>query len=206
MFENAVTVSNATISGLQINTAGTYLASDLTALKAWYSADASFNAGSDILLSTKDAALDAGLQIFPGWVNQVISSGTSGYIFITADVACGVTGRTINVSAVTPSDVSFVIGVPTGSTFAGGVQTIDYATPVNLTAYAAAGIGQSVLTWSAPSGCYSQVMIVVKAGVSVTGTPTGDSSAYSGNNLFGSGTPFRRRLCGLPGAPLHPRL
>ena len=191
-FQNDVTISNATISVLPINTSGVYSSSDLTNLKAWYSADNIFSAGSDILLSTKTTSLGTGTQVFPGWTNRTIISGSTGYIFITADVPCSATaGATISVNAVTPSDVSFLSGSVTGSTTAGGEQTILQATPVNSTGLTGTnGDMSSVLTWSTPSGCFDQVMIVAKEASSVSGTPTGDGSAYTANLAFGSGTGF----------------
>ena len=97
-------------------------------------------------------------------------------------------GNTISVNAVTPSDVSFLTGVPTGSTSAGDAQTVTLAAAADVTAPSASiGNGQSILTWTAPTGCYNQVMIVVKAASSVTGIPTGDGSAYTGNLVFGTG-------------------
>ena len=192
MFQNDVTVSNTTISGLQITTAGTYAASDLTNLKAWYSSDNIFSPVSDVLLSTKTLSLGAGLQVFPSWTNQTINSGSTGYIFITADFPCNATaGNTINVNSVVPADVLFPGSIISGTTFPGGTQTVQLATPSNLITYSASiAEASSVLTWTAPTGCYSQVMAVVKEASSITGTPSGDGSAYTGNLTFGNGTGF----------------
>jgi MBG domain (YGX type)/Ig-like domain CHU_C associated len=191
-FENAVTVNNATISGLQITTSGSYSATDLTNLKAWYSADNTFNESLDLLLSTITSPSVAGLQIFPSWTNQVIANGTTGYIFITADLPCAAAAlNSIIVNAVTTADVTFLAGNKSGSTSAGGAQTIQLATPVDVTGPAASvADAQSNLSWTAPTGCYSQVMIVVKASSSITVTPTGDGSAYTGSLTFGSGDTF----------------
>jgi hypothetical protein len=191
-FDNAVTLTNATISGLQITTAGTYAAADLTNLKAWYSASSTFNAGTATLLSTKTIALGAGTQVFQSWTNQVINSGSTGYIFITADIPCSATaGNTISVNAVTTADVTFVTGNKSGTTSAGGAQTIQNATPVNVTGpVASVGQAHSDLSWTNPASCYDEIMIVARASSSVTGTPAGDGSAYSASLAFGSGTAF----------------
>ncbi|MCX6237685.1 MAG: autotransporter-associated beta strand repeat-containing protein, partial [Bacteroidia bacterium] len=55
-----------------------------------------------------------------------------------------------------------------------------------------AGVGDatSTLSWTNPSSCYDEIMIVAKAGSSVSGTPSGDGTAYSANLAYGSGTAF----------------
>ncbi|MBK7710027.1 MAG: hypothetical protein IPJ37_02930 [Bacteroidales bacterium] len=191
-FQNDVTVSDATITGLTITTSGTYASTDLINLKAWYSADNTFDAGTDVVLSTKTTSLGQGTHLFPGWTNQTISSGSTGYIFITAEVPCATTGgNTIVVNAVLPTEIAFLAGSASGSTSAGGTQTIELLTPADATALAASVLeASSVISWTAPAGCYSQVMIVVKDGSSVTATPSGDGSAYTANLAFGIGTGF----------------
>ncbi len=192
-FDLAVTTANATLSGLQITTAGSYVAADLTNIKAWYSADATFSSGSDILLSTKSTSLDAGVQVFPSWTNQIINNGTTGYIFITTDIPCvATTGNTINVNAITTSDITFISGNKTGSAFTGGTQTVITASPVNVTIPTGTPDNmQMTLNWAAPSGCYDEIMIVAKANSSITGTPSGDGNSYTANLVFGtSGTQF----------------
>ena len=97
-FDLAVTTANATLTGVTINTSGTYAASDLSNLKCWYSADNSFSSSTDALLSTKSSSLGSGSHVFPGFTNQIIASGNTGYIFITADVSFGSTvGNAIDV-------------------------------------------------------------------------------------------------------------
>lgn len=49
---------------------------------------------------------------------------------------------------------------------------------------------QVALSWVNPSACYDEIMIVAKQGSAVTGTPSGDGSAYSANLSFGSGSSF----------------
>ncbi|MBL7906389.1 MAG: T9SS type A sorting domain-containing protein [Bacteroidales bacterium] len=52
------------------------------------------------------------------------------------------------------------------------------------------GNAQSVLTWTNPSSCYDEIIIVAKEGSAVTSTPTGDGTAYAANLAFGVGTAF----------------
>jgi autotransporter-associated beta strand protein len=194
IYNFGITVSNkkATITGLQVTTGGTYSASDLSNLKAWFSTDNIFDPALDPLLSTKSTSLGPGTQIFPSWINQDIASGTTGYIFLTADVACeNAPANTVFVNAVTTSDVSFFEGNKSGSTLAGGTQTILLSTPVNATNFSASQeSAQSALIWTNPAGCYDELMIVGKSGSAVTMVPTGDGSAYTASLSFGAGTGF----------------
>ena len=62
--------------------------------------------------------------------------------------------------------------------------------PVNVSAHSVVGCnGNAAVTWT-NSSCYDEVVIVAKAGSSVTGTPSGDGTSYTGNLAFGSGTAF----------------
>lgn len=192
-FDLAVTTASATLSGVTVTTAGTYTASDLTNLKCWYSADATFNAGSDVLLSTKTTSLGAGPQVFPTFTNQVINSGSTGYIFITTDVPCGATtSNTISVNAITTADITFLNGNKSGTAFAGGAQTFVAPTLNNVTGLAATnGNTVSSVSWTNPTGCFDEIMIVASASLANTGgTPTGDGTAYTANLAYGSGTAF----------------
>ncbi|MBA4303879.1 MAG: hypothetical protein C0424_06610 [Sphingobacteriaceae bacterium] len=187
-FDLAVTVANATLNGLTINTAGTYVAADLTNLKAWYSTDATFNAGSDVLLSTKNTGLAPGSQVFPSFASQVISNGSTGYIFITADLPLTATaGSTLSVDAVSTADISFVTGNKSGTANASGTKTIIACTPTNVTSLnLTAGNGQIAVSWVNPV-CFDEMLIVAKPSSSVAGTPSGDGSAYTANLAFGTG-------------------
>ena len=131
-YDMAVTTSNATLSGLTVTTAGTYAASDLTNLKCWYQTSSTFNAGTATLLSTKTTSLSSGSQVFPSFTSQAITSGSTGYIFVTADIASGATnGNTINIGTTAFSNITFSSGTKTGTdpVPAGGAQTITVATP-----------------------------------------------------------------------------
>ncbi|MFB9090022.1 GEVED domain-containing protein, partial [Flavobacterium paronense] len=193
-FAISPTVADATLTGLTVTTAGTYVAADLTNLKAWYqtSAQGSTFTGTGTLLSTKTLTLGAGSQVFPTFASQTITNGATGYIFITADVPCtAIATNTIAVSAVTGSNTTFALGTATGTPAAGNTQTISAATLSNVTSVSAASTSNvsATIAWTAPS-CYDQVLIVGRAGSANDGTPTGDGSAYTGSLVFGSGTPL----------------
>ncbi len=187
-FDLAVTTATATLTDVTVNTAGSYTAADLYNLKLWYSADASFDAGTDMLLSTVSSSLDPGAHTFSSF-SQNIASGASGYFFVTADMPCAaVTGNTISVNAVSTSDLTFSSGNKTGSAFAGGTKTIIDNVPNDVPSKSASiGNGQSTITWGTPSGCYDEIMVVAATATN-TGVPTGDGTAYSFDLNYGAGT------------------
>ncbi|MCX6158127.1 MAG: T9SS type A sorting domain-containing protein [Ignavibacteriae bacterium] len=179
-FDLAVTTADAVLSGLQITTAGTYSATDLTNLKAWYSADNTFSSGTDVLLSTKTTSLGTGTQVFPSFTTQTITVGTAGYIFITTDIPCGANGNTIYVSAVTTSDITFLAANKTGTAYDGGTQTFTYTVPNNASSFAASNENlKSTLTWAALTGCYNDIMIVASATAFTSAVPSGNSYVFN---------------------------
>ena len=190
-FDLAVTTANATLTGVTINTSGTYAASDLSNLKCWYSADNSFSSSTDALLSTKSSSLGSGSHVFPGFTNQIIASGNTGYIFITADVSFGSTvGNAIAISAVDTGNLTFSSGTKSGSTNASGSKTIVACTPTNATSLVlTAGSTQLTVSWANPS-CVDEVMIVAKPTSTIGASPNGDGTAYTANLAFGTGTTF----------------
>lgn len=187
-FDLAVTTAAATLNGVTITTAGTYVASDLTNIKCWYSADATFNSNTDELLATKTTSLGAGSHAFPSFTTKTISSGTTGYIFITVDLPFTATANNaISVNAITTADISFVSGNKTGTANASGTKTIIECTPTNVTGLATTtGNGTLTISWTNPS-CSDEIMIVAKPTSSVSATPSGDGSVYTANLAFGTG-------------------
>ena len=125
----AVTVANATLTGVSFTSAGTYSASDIAKFQVWYSADNSLATTGDNVQLGSDitTSLGAGAHSVSS-LSQTINSGSTGYIFITTDVAVAPTGgNTINVSALATTDFTFSSGDKTGSTTAGGAQTLQAA-------------------------------------------------------------------------------
>jgi hypothetical protein len=189
-----VSVTGANLNAATFTTAGTYLASDLTNLKLWYSTSPTFATGTSTLLNTKTSGLGAGNQVF-GAGGQGFASGVTAYLFVTADLNCTSTlTNTIAINAISsPSNFVFASGTPTGSGFtAGGTQTIiaGVSAPANATVPVASGSGVTGIvnvSWTAPLGCYDEVMIVAATATN-TGVPTGNGSAYAPNATFGSGT------------------
>ncbi len=188
-FDLAITTATPSLTGVTINTStGSNVSGDLTNLKCWYQTSTTFNAGTATLLSTKTTSLAAGSQVFPTFSSQSLTTGSTYYIFITADVPLTATpNNTIIVSAITTSDLTFATGNKTGTANASGTKTIIDCTPADVTSAAASSASSSsVLTWANPA-CYDEILIVA-ALASNTGTPTGNGSAYTGNLAYGSGT------------------
>jgi hypothetical protein len=127
----AVTVAGTNLTGLNVTTAGTYISADITNLKVRYSTDAILDVG-DATLSTFTTPGAAGTKTFPSFSSQAISSGTTGYIFITADVAVGATvGNTINIASNAFSNFTFSSGTKTGTdpVAAAGIKTFSSLVP-----------------------------------------------------------------------------
>jgi hypothetical protein len=206
-FDLAVTTADATLNGVTINTAGTYAVADITNFKCWYSSDATFSPGTDVLLSTLAPVTTAGAQVFPSFTQSILN-GASGYFFITADLPCAaILGNTVSVNAITTADLSFVSGNKTGTAFAGGLQTISAGTIFNITG-AAASVGNTLssVSWISPTGCYDEVMIVAAAAVPNSGTPIGDGTAYTASLSFGSGTALGNGFVVYKGASSSPQI
>jgi hypothetical protein len=130
-----VTTANASLTGMTCTTAGTYAAADITNLKVRYSADATLD-GADATLSTYTNPGAAGGKTFPSFNTRTINAGSTGYIFITADIAAGAThNNTISVDAITTTNLTFASGNKSGSTTAGGAQTFKDVTNPTVTTY-----------------------------------------------------------------------
>lgn len=179
----AVTNAATTLNAIQFTTSGTYQAADLTNLKLWYHTDPSFTNGTPVLLSTKTTSLGTGTISFTG-LTQSFDVGTN-YIFLTADISCGSTvNNTIEVNAMSTSDVTLSAGTKTGSGFtSGGLLAVIAATPNDITSLVPTPANlQTTLNWVVPVGCYDQVMVVAKPLSSIAATPSGDGSAYTANS------------------------
>jgi len=190
-FDLSVNTFDAILTEFDFTTSGTYVASNITNFKAWYSSDATFNTGSDTQLDNLTSSLDVGTHTFTGF-NQTIANGNTGYIFITADLPCGATdGNTIQVSAITTADLTFTSGNKSGTAYTGGTKTITSAMPNNVTALSTANCenGGVDLSWTAAAGCSDNVIVVASPTV-LTTAPSGTGISYTANPIYGSGTAY----------------
>jgi hypothetical protein len=185
----SVTTGTTTLTGVNVTTAGTYVSADLTNLKCYYSTNATFSTGTSTLLSTLTTPGIAGAKTFPSFTNQSIPV-TTAYLYITADVPCAATtGNTLSINAMVTADVTFANGTKSGTASAGGTQTIADGTPVDATSPGtSAGNGQLTISWTAPAGCYDEVMVVATDGASVTTVPAGNGSLYTASTVYNDGT------------------
>jgi hypothetical protein len=164
-FQVSPTVTTNLQGIANVVTAGTYISADVLNLKVRYSADNVLDI-TDVTLSTLATPGVAGTKTFPAFTTQSIIGGTTGYIFITADIsATAIIGNTISLNAVTTANLIFSLGIKTGSTTNGGTQTIAPSAP-NLPATFTRGCSSNttqVLNWSAPlTGPFDGYMIVAR--------------------------------------------
>jgi hypothetical protein len=160
-------------------------------LKVRYSTDATLDAG-DALVSTKTTGLGAGTHVFPSFTNQVTNAGSTGYVFVTADIAFSATaGNTINIGTTSFSNIDFTVGTKTGTNpvAAGGTKTIVNCTTPSVVSRlsGSSGYNECDLGWTI-GACYDEMMVVASIGTSISFTPIGDGSAYTANTAFGLGT------------------
>ncbi|HLO58912.1 MAG TPA: PKD-like domain-containing protein [Bacteroidales bacterium] len=130
-FATAIASSEALLTKVDFTTAGTYAATDLGRFQLWYSATNNFTSavqiGADI-----SSTLGTGSHSFTG-LNQTVATGTTGYFWVTADISnTAVSGRTIIVNAITPSDLTYELANVSGSTTSGGTQLIQPTANITL--------------------------------------------------------------------------
>lgn len=197
-FDLSVSTANATLTDVSFTTSGSYAASNITNFKLYYSADATFNAGTDTLLDNITATLGPGTHTFTGF-SQLISNGSTGYLFITTDIPCTSTnGNTIQVSALLTTDLTFVsAGSVTGTAYDSDTHTIQTATPSNVTGLSTSLCENNTTTvdWTLPSDCYDNILVFATDSSFSTATPTGNGGAYTASTTFGAGTAFDGGFC-----------
>ena len=196
-FDLSVTTSNALLSGVNINTNGTYLASDFAKFTLWFSTDAIFDMTSDVLLENITTSLGLGTHTFSNF-SQLINNGNTGYFFITADAFCGANpGNTIAINTITTSDLTFSSGNKTGIAYSSDLHTIQAATPSNVTLLTSTVCENNATTisWTNPTDCYDTILVFATDSSFSVSTPSGNGNAYTANNNFGLGTIFDGGFC-----------
>ncbi len=174
-----VDISNATayLTGITVNTAGTYQASDLTNLKFWINGINTLTGATQ--LGTSQAAVASGGLISVSGLTTTIPSGSNRYIIVTASIAGNaVVGRTIRIATTSFSNIQFASGTKnlTDPVPASNNQTITQLDPTIAisTAHPAAGnVGQNTT---------NQIIGSIKLDVTVTSaTLTGVDVTMGGN-------------------------
>jgi hypothetical protein len=127
----AVTLNGTELNSLTVTTGGNYQTGDLTAssFKLWYNTSNTFGTAAQI--GTSQAIVASGNNVTFSGLTQSISSGTTGYVWVTVDVSSGATaGRTINITSTAFSNIVFSAGTLTGTdpAAASGAQTFAQVT------------------------------------------------------------------------------
>jgi hypothetical protein len=122
-FTTIISITNRTINSVSFTTTGTYVATDVVNFKLWYNTVNSLVSAAQ-LGTTITTGLGTGTHTFSG-LAQTTNAGNTGYFWITADMAAGaVSGHTLTVNALTSANLTYSSGTVTGSTYAGGIQTV----------------------------------------------------------------------------------
>jgi hypothetical protein len=107
-YDLSVSVRNTTPTGLTVPMSGTYNVSsdfDPGAFKLWQSVDDQFDALADQLLASEDAVSSGADLIFTGFSANQITAGSTGYFFVTFDVAAGAEkGNTVIAGEITSTN------------------------------------------------------------------------------------------------------
>lgn len=191
-FNLSVTSSDAIFTAFDFTTSGTYAASNITNFKAWYSSDATFNSATDIQLGNQlSSSLGSGSHTFNGF-NRNISSGTTAYIFITADIPCDATdGNNLMINAISTSDLTFNSGNKSGNASDGGLQTFVTVPPNDVSNLSSSNCRNegSTISWNTATGCVDNYLVVASLS-SLTTTPSGNGISYTANSIYGIGTAY----------------
>ncbi len=181
-FTTAVTTADATLSSLTFTSAGTYAAIDVINFKLWYNTSNDFTTalqvGSPII-----GSLGTGSHTFNG-INLTTGSGTTGYFWITTDIAPFPTNnRTIRINAITTGDLSYsTIVFPSGTTLNAGDQTIRTGSGILLTSNYPAVSANSLLQGSTGQRVFKFSTIAISA-VTLTGVTFTTSGTYTASDI-----------------------
>ncbi len=189
-FQLDVTTASATLNGISVTTAGTYTAADIATngFKFWINSNNNLTGATQ--LGSAQAAVGSGNAVAVSGLSQSISSGTTRYILLTADISLGATeSNTIRIGTTSFANITFASGNKTGTdpVDASNDMTIIACTPTNVTGLGLTpGNAQIAVSWTNPA-CYDELMIVAKPTSTIGASPSGDGSAYTDNLVFGTG-------------------
>lgn len=176
-----VTDGNALLTGVTVQTAGSYAATDFTSFRLVLSTDGTYDV-TDPVLSTISTSTGSGQTLAFTGLGQNIPIGTR-YLFVVASVSgCASVGNTINITSTSLASITYSnpASVKNGTPSAGTTVTTDAGTLDNVSSPAAVGGQPTVqLSWTNPA-CVSQIVIVAHTS-SITGTPSG---TYFGNTNY----------------------
>jgi hypothetical protein len=182
-----VTDGNALLTGVTVQTAGSYASTDFTSFRLVLSTDGSYDV-TDPVLSTISTSTGSGQTLAFTGLGQNIPIGTR-YLFVVASVSgCASVGNTINITSTSLTNITYSnpASVKNGTPSAGTTVTTDAGTLDNVSSPAAVSGQPTVqLSWINPA-CVSQIVIVAHTS-SITGTPSG---TYFGNTNYAAAPGF----------------
>ncbi len=194
----AVTNNSTDFNSITLTTGGTYQTTDITAnsLKLWI--NTVNNLGTATLIGSGSAPVSGG-SITYNSLNHLINSGTTAYVWLTADIEAGaVIGRTINITSTAFTNILFSAGTKTGTDPAaeGGTQTFS-ALPMLTELVVPQYMGSK--TASGTNNARTPVAFCLKIDNLIPGTAydikvqigltTDDAAIYGAGNLW-NGTAF----------------
>jgi hypothetical protein len=172
-FSLAITNCTANLTNVGFTTTGTYVQADISKYQLWYSSTNSLSGATQVGTDLSSSGA-AGARTFSAFTTPTLSSGTTYYFWITADIASSVTNdHTIAVNAIATTDLTST-STKAGSSSAGGTQTLKSApaTPGAITSNSpqCAGTGITFTKGSCTEGTCYWVS-------SASGTETSNSAA-----------------------------
>lgn len=173
---------NALLTGVTVQTAGSYSASDFTSFKLVLSTNSTYEV-TDPVLSTISSSTGPGQSLAFTGIGQNIPVGTTRYLFVVASVSgCASVGNSINITSTSLTSITYSnpLSVKVGTPSAGTTVTTAAGTLDDVASPSAVGGQPTVqLSWTNPA-CVSQIVIVAHTS-SITGTPSG---TYFGNTNY----------------------
>jgi len=145
-FTASPTVADATLTGFNFTTTGSIISADITQYQLWYNPSVNtFTDAGTVAIGSVSGIGNATATPFGSFVTKVITNGTTGYFWITADItSAAIAGHTVTVSALNSGGSNFTIAGATytaGTITAGGLQTITATAPTVVT-----GLATSITT------------------------------------------------------------
>lgn len=182
-----VTDGNALLTGVTVQTAGSYASTDFTSFKLVLSTNSTYEI-TDPVLSTISTSTGTGQSLAFTGIGQNIPIGTR-YLFVVASVSgCASVGNSINITSTSLASITYSnpASVKNGTPSAGTTVTTAAGTLDDVASPSAVGGQPTVqLSWTNPA-CVSQIVIVAHTS-SITGSPSG---TYFGNTNYLSAPGF----------------
>jgi hypothetical protein len=186
----------ATLNSVTANMTGNYVAADIATngLKLYYSSDATFIPAGDVLLSSQSSAkVGATETITWSGLSQSFSSGTTGYIYATADISGSANaGNTLAGSFGSNANVVFspTVAYNSGNTYGSTTDKTFASLPTNPTIFNVNCSSQANIKVNMNAPTVGSVLVFANTGTTFT-VPTGAGSGFTGaNSNYGLATNY----------------